>query len=483
MIKKFIRVVSAPSSVYVIIRYITYALQFVNALLLAYYLDAFSFGIYNFIMLFMQYMSYSNLGINESLNTEYAIHKNEVSRLTDIWNNAWSINVLLSIVIAVICCVIFEFTDNLFQNYHFNDYKYELLATCIIINLSRVYITYYKLHGRLIKLNIQQLLPNLLILVLLIIFRERLTVSNIVLALLVSNLIALLIFRIGVPSIPKFSVNKDWVKILIQRGVTLLLYNLSFYLLTLLASSIVSICCSVEIFGCYSFANTLVNGVIMAGGAFLFIFYPKILNRLSVSNSEAIGMIRKIREVYIVAMDLISLLSILCILIISLIIDQYGPQLVMIYAILILARIINNASTGYATLLIAKGKEYNLVIYGFMSVLIIAVCGLWVYFLNLSIEVVALSVVVASFIYTWLVVRAALKVLNMSKSFQVILSEIFGMNKWLVCVIVLLNNFVLQSYWALCICILFYCIVNIRNIKKAIVAGISLLSNKNVLNF
>ena len=101
MFGKIFQLIFAPSSVYVIIRYVTYAMQFVNAVLLARYLDVFYFGIYSFIMLAMQYMSYSNLGINESLNTEYAAHKNDMSRLNDIWNNAWSINILLNIVIAL----------------------------------------------------------------------------------------------------------------------------------------------------------------------------------------------------------------------------------------------------------------------------------------------------------------------------------------------------------------------------------------------
>ena len=483
MFGKIFQLIFAPSSVYVIIRYVTYAMQFVNAVLLARYLDVFYFGIYSFIMLAMQYMSYSNLGINESLNTEYAAHKNDMSRLNDIWNNAWSINILLNIVIALACCAVFGVTDDLFRAYQFNDYKYLLLATCIAINLSKVYITYYKLHGRLIKLNIQQILPNLAIFVLLMVYREDLTIFGIVLALFVSNTAALLVFRIGVPVIPEFSLCKDWITVLIRRGVTLLLYNLSFYFLTLLASSIVSIYYSVETFGCYSFANTLVNGVVMSGGAFLFIFYPKILKRLRTENAESIEVIRKIREVYVVFMDLISLLSILCILAVSAIVAQYGPQLVMIYAILMLGRIVNNASTGYAALLIARGKEHRLVIYGFLSVLAVAGCGVCVRELNLPVEAVALSVVIASFIYTYLVVGFAWNVLGIPVSSRLILSEIFGMNKWLVCAIILLNAFVLHSYMVLIGCMLAYCMVNMKNIRRAIGIGFAVLSNKNALSF
>lgn len=483
MFKKVLHSILAPSSVYVIIRYVTYAIQFVNAILLARYLDGFYFGIYSFIMLLMQYMSYSNLGINESLNTEYAAHKKNVRLSNEIWNNAWSVNIVINVFIALACDALFLIADNLFPTYRFNDYKYLLLATCVIINLSKIYITFYKLHGALFKLNVQQLLPNLAIFLLLLVYRRDLTIANIMVVLFISNLLSLIIFRIGLPATPKFSLNKTWVTVLIRRGVILLLYNLSFYFLTMLASSVVSAFYSVEEFGCYSFANTLVNGVVMAGGAFLFIFYPKILNRLCESEVAAKQTLERIREVYIVFMDLVSLLSILFILVVSSTITNYGISLVTIYAILMLGRIINNASTGYAALLIAKGKEHYLVVSGFLSILVVALLGVCKYWLDLPVEVIALSVVAASFIYTYQVIWLAQKALNMPVSHRLVLKEIFGMNKWLVCIIIVLNTFVMKSCIVLIVCMLAYCLVNFNNIKRAIRAGLATLSNKDALSF
>lgn len=82
--------------------------------------------------------------------------------------------------------------------------------------------------------------------------------------------------------------------------------------------------------------------------------------------------------------------------------------------------------------------------------------------LNLPVEAVALSVVIASFIYTYLVVGFAWNVLGIPVSSRLILSEIFGMNKWLVCAIILLNAFVLHSYMVLIGCMLAYCMVNMK---------------------
>ena len=156
----------SPSSVYVIFRYGTYIVQFLNSILLAKALGDIKYGIYSFVFLIMQYMSYSNLGINESLNTEYAVSKD--SDRCKIWNTSWALNLLINTFLFMVFAFLISIVS-LFSRYEFDSYGMLLLMTCIVINLSRIYITYYKLHGKLIKLNIQQFLPHFVLLVLVLI--------------------------------------------------------------------------------------------------------------------------------------------------------------------------------------------------------------------------------------------------------------------------------------------------------------------------
>lgn len=483
MFYKILKIISTSSLGYVLLRYMTSALQFLNAILLARCLGDYNFGVYSFMMLVVSYMQYSNFGISDSLNTEYATNKSDIIKATAIWNNAWTVNFLINIFLGIICTVVFLYTDSLFTSYHFNEYRYVLLATCIVMNLSRMYTTYYRLNGKLVKINIQQILPNLTVFIVLLVYWKSLSVNAIAMALLISNALALTVYRINLPRIPKFSLNKTLTILLLKRGITLLLYNLSFYFLTIIASSLVSIFYSVEIFGYYSFANTLVNGVVMAGGAFLFIFYPKMLNRLNTDSVVAMNLIQRIREVYIVFMDMLSLVSILFVIALTIILPQYGSVMVIIYSILMLGRVINNASSGYATLLIAKGKEAHLVMYGFMSILFLGVLGILIYCWNLSVEYIAISVAIASLLYTFLVVNKALCYINGSCSLSFILREIFGMNKWLACLIILINVLIFRSYTILIVCVFIYLIVNMHNIKRSWERGLSIITDKNSLSF
>ena len=211
----------SPSSVYVIFRYGTYIVQFLNSILLAKALGDIKYGIYSFVFLIMQYMSYSNLGINESLNTEYAVSKD--SDRCKIWNTSWALNLLINTFLFMVFAFLISIVS-LFSRYEFDSYGRLLLMTCIVINLSRIYITYYKLHGKLIKLNIQQFLPHFVLLVLVLIMWNKLTVRQIVVSYLVSNVIALIIFRVDLPNPPSFQIDRSIASVLLRRGITLLLY-------------------------------------------------------------------------------------------------------------------------------------------------------------------------------------------------------------------------------------------------------------------
>lgn len=475
-------VFSSPSVIYVILRYVTYFLAFVNALLLAKYLGGYEYGIYSFVLLIVSYMAYANLGVNESLNTEYSKYKN-TPRANKIWDTAWSLNLLICTSVSILSFAVAVADNDLFADYHFKDYGYLLIVTCLVINLGRIYITYYKLFGKLFKLNVQQILPNITILVLCLVFKTDMTVDMVVWALLLTNAVALLVFRIGLPQRPKFSIDKAISKVLIARGVSLLLYNLSFYLMILFASSLVSANFEVTEFGCFSFANSLVNGVIMAGGAFLFIFYPKILNQMEGDDRRIESNIRRIKSIYVVGIDMICLLSILCVYAISFWYPQYSMKMVQIYGILILGKCLNNATTGYSAFLIARKKEAHLAVYGFCSVGVVWAASSIFLRHKLGIEYVALAVTIASFVYSSCVVIEGVRALYRKVSFRSYVYEIFGNGSWLNMLLLVLFSFVWPNPYFLLGAIVLYYILNFNNIKRAIASGLDIMTNKNALNF
>mgnify|MGYP003200516148 FL=1 len=469
----------SPSSVYVIFRYGTYIVQFLNSILLAKALGDIKYGIYSFVFLIMQYMSYSNLGINESLNTEYAVSKD--GDRCKIWNTSWALNLLINTFLFMVFAFLISIVS-LFSRYEFDSYGMLLLMTCIVINLSRIYITYYKLHGKLIKLNIQQFLPHFVLLVLVLIMWNKLTVRQIVVSYFVSNVIALIIFRVDLPNPPSFQIDRSIASVLLRRGITLLLYNLSFYLLTLVASSLVSSYFSLEEFGCYSFVNTLIHGIIMACGAFLFIFYPKILNRLySCDEDKAYELISRIRGVYILFIDLVSLLSIFVAVVLSYLLPQYRNDITIIFPILILGQIIMSSTTGHSAYLLSKKKEFRLVVFGFESVVLTLVLGILCGEYFNSLYALSLVVPISSLFYTFMTTRESLATMNKNHAIADVLKEIFALKKWFPCVLVLIYAFVINLWHVILIGVGIYLFINYKNLRISIKGGVRIISDRNSL--
>lgn len=476
--KQISDIIQSPSFSYIVIRYITYLIQFINAFLLAKSLGSNQYGIYSFIFLIMQYMAYSNLGINESLNTEYAICKEEEKQ--KIWNTAWSLNIIINLILFVILFIIIS-RYNLFEKYNFESYSLLLLITCIITNLSRIYITYYKLYGRLFKLNVQQILPHLVLFCFIITLWSDLTVIHIIIVYLFTNLCSLILFLINPPKKPYFKIDKSYANILIRRGITLLLYNLSFYLLTLLSLSLVSHYFSVDEFGCYSFTNTLVNGIIMACGAFLFIFYPKILNRLHNCPENMIyDVINRIRNVYVLFIDIIAILSIFIAIGIAHFLPHY-KNITVVFPILILGQIILNSTTGFSAYLLSKKKEYYLVSYGIISILFCFILGFLFANFYRTLHAMALIVPCSLFLYTYLTTRKSLLEMKRNHAFLDVMREIFTRKKWFTCILILFYAFILNHIYVIFLGIIIYFILNYRTIIKAISEGVRIISDKKSL--
>lgn len=474
---------SSSSVLYVLIRYCTYSIQFINSFLLAKYLGVYNFGIYGFILLVLQYLSYLNFGISDALNTEYTLNSNKKDLSKIIWNVSWSMNIIILSFISLISFWILYNHSDIFIKYKFASYGYYVIILGIIDNINKLYSIFYRLHGKLFKLNIQQLLPNLLVFIGIVIMKSNYDIKYIIVTMIVSNLIALIIYNIDLPEKPCFYLNSYISKKLFIRGINLLIYSLSFSFITVIANTLVSKFYNVSYLGIYSYANTLCNAIVMAGGAFLFVFYPKILNKLGTySINETSSFLNKMKNTYVICSDLLIVLSILFIPIIPQFIIGYNG-IIDVFCILMSAKMITNSIAGYSTLLIAKSQENRLTFYGFISILIILLGGYWSSKMNLSINVIALWVFISSFVYTFLIMRYGYILLNNKVTIKSIIFEILDTNRLYIISSIFIYSFIYNHLFILYTGVIIYTILNYKKIRVSIEISYQIISNKNILNF
>ena len=228
LFKVFTKTLRSDTIQFVVIRYLSYGLIFLNSILLARYLGSFYFGIYGFIMLFLQYLLYSNFGINHSLNTILAIKKNKKQLSQIIWSTSFLMNFFISVIIFLLNILVVYIFPEILKKYNYAYYSLSIISIGVLANTNNLFLALYRIFSKLSKINFQLFFPQFLVLILLLIFKGGMKIEYILYAMLVANGLSLILFMINPPLKLSFAFHKTVAIILFKRGINLLLYNLSY---------------------------------------------------------------------------------------------------------------------------------------------------------------------------------------------------------------------------------------------------------------
>jgi O-antigen/teichoic acid export membrane protein len=476
-----IKIIRSSTIQFVIIRYISYGLIFINSILLAKYLGSFYFGIYGFIMLFFQYLTYTNFGINHSLNTILAIKKNKGLLSQTIWSTSLSLNLLISIVIIVINYLLIRIFPDLFNKYSYISYSALIIAVGILANTNNLFSGLYRIYSSLSKINFQLFFPQFIVFVLVLVTKEKMKIEYILYSMLVVYVLAVILFMIKPPLKITLSFNRTIAKVLLKRGINLLLYNLSSNFIITASATIVSIFYIVATFGQYKFAQSVSSATLMAAGAFGFVFYPKMLNRFSIkNNADILVFISNMNGIYIGALNLLSFLALLICPLIHLVLSEYTVML-GVYKFLVLAQIFANLSIIYQTYLVAQNMEKYLNIYGFLAIGIVVIISLLFSVLHFTFEYIALSVVFGSAFYSYMSIKKSMDLLeqDFKKLIPGILNYKLIIPILFMLVSIIINDNIITPFFALGI----YLILNNNGITKIIQGFKTLINDKSIIEF
>lgn len=469
---------------YVFIRYATYIIQFSNAILLAKYIGVYEFGIYSFITLSLQYLTYSNLGVNYSLNTLYAVKKGKPYITNLLWTNALMVTIAIGLIIIASGFVFKAFGLQILTKFEFSENIIFIVVIAFIANMNILYINLYRIYGKLQLINLQQTFFPVILLIVIILYNNKINVTTVLFVQLVTNLLPLIIFFIYSPHKLKLNYNKKITTVLLTKGINLLFYNVSFYFIMISARTIVGAFYSVEELGIYSLAYTVSNSVMLAAGAFSFIFFPKLINRFDQENDmeRLKNLIYDMRSLYIVALNFIALLSLVIIPFIVIYIPKYIAMIDCL-KLLIIAQLIINNNFGYTTLLIAKNKERKLTVIGFVSIGITIISGLIFLYFNASFEIIAFSAIIACLYFNFAVVKEGQKFTMISKSVKEIFTFLYPMKILIPILLIIISFFVKENIFTAIIILGVFVLLNYKNLIEIYKKTLYLLTNKRVLEF
>ena len=466
---------------YIFIRYVTYIIQFLNSILIARLLGSYQYGIYSFILLYLQYYSYTNLGLNSSFNIIGASFKKDVSYFHVIWSNAFLVNLILCIIFSIISLFFCIYPFEYLIKYDYQEYALLLAMVAPVINLNNLFVTLYKLHAKLDKVNLYQLLPNLLILVVCII-DFNLSIKTIMYCFFIANFISLCVFFYLHPQ--KVSLKFDYkiIKDLISRGISLLLYNLSSTFLKSAVLTVISFYFSVTTMGIYSFANVVSNAVVMLGGAVMFIFYPKILSKyVSANKEQASELSKNIDNTYIIAINIICFTSLLAYSLLTFFIYEFLESM-QIYKVLLLSQIFMNSSTSSSIFLISQKKEFYLVYIGCLSIVISIIVSVLLCYIDVDIEIISLTILFSSLIYSSLILILEKKLCKDDINLKLLYHSVFK-GTAVPALLILLSICIEENVILIFLALMLYVYTCKSKLRFLVKTSLNIFSNNNMLKF
>ena len=427
MLKK---IISNGKVVFILSKYATYAIYFIISLVIANKLGLFYFGIYGFLKLIIQYFTYSNLGVNYSslvIMSEDAnkdITKNSSILTSSIIITFFSLTFFYLIFVAI--CNLYEI--EFYNRFNIGQYVFYIFFIVLIKQINQLYINIYRVYDRLKIINWAYIIPCIGEFIVLFTGNGERLLDNIMWAMVFSNGIVFIIFLVDA----KFSISNNIdikaTKKLVRRGIMLLLYNISFYFIVLVAKSYISSEFQIEDFAQYSFSYNISDAVMLLNSSVSFFIYPNLINKLSSSNStnNSLLLMREMQQYYMIAASLVIIIALIASHFLQLIVPDYVKS-EYILQILLFSQLLVANSFIMTTFLVQQKKELKLIILGVSTIIVLLFASHTIFNSTNNIMMVSYALPIAMFFYNIVLVLLIKKMTNLSAkdSFRSFLAPVY----------------------------------------------------------
>lgn len=411
-------------------RYFCYFLQFIRGMLVAKFLGPYCFGIWGFISLALSYLSYTSMGIQFAINVELSTKdKNKRNEIAVIIGNCLILTCCVCAMLIFMVAIVKICGAEIFPSYSFS--QYAIIATLIasLNHVTQVFANIYRAYGYLSRIAFNELILSVSTFLCVFIFSGVDLIEGLMFAMIGSGLISIMIYMIKSPIPMRLCIDIKVAKQLLSKGLSLLIYNVSFYLIMVTGRTIISIFYSVEEMGYFSLANSITAATLLGLGSITWVLFPKFLWKLrtDIPAWKARAAINKITRVYSPIVYLVVLGAIMLSPLLYLYLTKYEP-LAPALNYLLLSQAVLSSCIGYNSIAISRNRQNAVAKISLMAVAIVAVIGTAVALLKFDFTFVALTVFIAICFYSVLQTKVGKKLVEEEASLVASFKQILPLN-------------------------------------------------------
>ena len=308
---------------------------------------------------------------------------------------------IISLVVFIIGLLIHFLGIPLFTKFNFDQYLILIVLIIALSNIQQILVNIYRVQKGILKIAVVETISAVLLFVSALVFRGFDLIMYQLWFMLATNILCIFILVIHLPFTFRMRWDKNVIDALFRLGIPLLIYNFSFYMITISARTVVNVFYSDEILGYYTLANSIAFAVLLGFQSVAWAIYPDVLSKLSpeMGHKEQIVIMSKINLIYNSACYGVIFLSIALLPILFQYLPDYRPALPVI-TILLLSQVVLSASFGYNALAVAHHKQGTVAKISTGIVVFIVLMSIVISILRVNFLWIAVTVLIGSFAYT-----------------------------------------------------------------------------------
>ena len=432
-----------PIFVFMINRYLSYGLLIIRGLIIAKFLGPYYFGIWGFLNLILQYLQYSTFGINYAITVQLSTKAQNDKNINGQFSSiALILTVYIDLIIIIIGLILHFSGVKVFPRYEFDRYLIIILLIACLANIQQVLINIYRVYKNILRIASIEISSAIILLISAIYFKEDKLIATQLITMFLTGIISLAILLYRLPFKFKFQFDMKKFKTLLLLGFSLLIYNFSFYFVTISARTVVSVFYSVEILGFFTLASTIAYATLLGLQSAAWAVYPAVLSRTTLD--MGLESVRKtvyyINQVYNTACFLLVFIITIFLPVLFIYIPKYSPALPLL-TIMLISQVILSISFGFNTLAVSRNEQQKVANIGLGIILLITLFSIVISLLHIKYTWIAFSILVGSIIYTILQVKLGKKLLESKKSLIIELKSMFPIGVIVAMVISIFGSF------------------------------------------
>jgi O-antigen/teichoic acid export membrane protein len=380
-------------------RYVVYALQISKGFALAFLLGPFFFGVYGYIMLYQQYLVYSNLGIQYALNAELSIN-GDINLIKDkITNSAFSLTAFIALGLFILSLGIYYFKIDIFPYKDSYKYTFVLLLLACLGHFQEIFINVFRINKNLLPIIFSDLFVAAATFFVIPFFKGINLINAVLWSWILSLAVSMIIYKTLYKK--KVSFEGQYIKTLINSGIPLILFVFSYNLMGLLIRTLISIFYDTATMGYFSFTNSLTSAIMLSFNSITWLMYPSLIAKLGdieLKGSELQKYLIEFSKKLVLIVFIIICVAIIAMPLLFIFLPKYLPVKGAL-SILLLNQVVFNAGFAYVSLAIGRKIHYQIAYISFISVGFCFLFGLLFSYYHLSIVWLAIANLIGSLVF------------------------------------------------------------------------------------